>query len=65
MDALHTDTYRIRGGLYRNMKESEKDPQGGAVKHKVSVSVGGNIGKFGGGKDVGGRVHFAGEQTGP
>jgi len=36
VDALHSDTYKIRGGLYRNMKEKEVEEN---KKVKIRVSV--------------------------
>ncbi len=42
VDALHSDTYKIRGGLYRNMKENEKEDEDGkngepSAKRKAKV----------------------------
>jgi len=28
VDALHTETYKIRGGLYRNTKDADKEEAG-------------------------------------
>jgi len=41
---LHNDTYRIRGGLYRNTKDQEEKHEE-TIKHKVP-SKKFNIGKF-------------------
>lgn len=42
VDALHSDTYKIRGGLYRNTKDNEKEEGGKAeesVKKKNRVRI--------------------------
>ncbi len=56
VDALHSDTYKIRGGLYRNTKEDEKGEEGGKAdpaRHKAKVDWRLKIGVG----ELGGRAH--------
>lgn len=57
VDALHSDTYKIRGGLYRNMKEEEREEAAEESRRaKVRVSLGyKEVGEHRGREDAGRR----------